>query len=77
MTTKTENNSVVIRSIFLCSVTLELIPSRRKTQESSIFLVVMSLIKWQNEDLSSLAEEARTLKDEMDVLRHTSDKVHT
>ena len=29
----------------------------------------------QNEDLSSLAEEARTLKDEMDVLRHTSDKV--
>ena len=32
-------------------------------------------LQQKNEDLSSLAEEARTLKDEMDVLRHTSDKV--
>ncbi|XP_013415210.1 protein Hook homolog 3 isoform X2 [Lingula anatina] len=31
--------------------------------------------KQKNDELSSLAEEARTLKDELDVLRHTSDKV--
>ena len=29
----------------------------------------------QNEQLQNLAEEARSLKDEMDILRHTSDKV--
>ena len=29
----------------------------------------------KNEELSSLAEEARTLKDEVDVLRHSSDKL--
>ncbi|KAM6985886.1 protein Hook homolog 3 [Aplochiton taeniatus] len=29
----------------------------------------------QNEDLTSLADEAQSLKDEMDVLRHSSDKV--
>ncbi|XP_073807900.1 protein Hook homolog 3 isoform X4 [Danio rerio] len=32
-------------------------------------------VKGQNEDLTSLAEEAQSLKDEMDVLRHSSDKV--
>ncbi|XP_038075290.1 protein Hook homolog 3-like isoform X2 [Patiria miniata] len=32
-------------------------------------------ISQKNEKLTSLAEEARALKDEMDVLRHTSDKV--
>ncbi|XP_071799501.1 protein Hook homolog 3-like isoform X1 [Asterias amurensis] len=31
-------------------------------------------ISQKNEQLTSLAEEARSLKDEMDVLRHTSDK---
>ncbi|XP_069460225.1 protein Hook homolog 2 isoform X2 [Ambystoma mexicanum] len=30
----------------------------------------------RNEDLTSLAEEAQSLKDEMDVLRHSSDKVN-
>ena len=29
----------------------------------------------KNEDLTALAEEARCLKDEIDILRHTSDKV--
>ena len=29
----------------------------------------------QNDELSNLADEARTLKDEIDILRHTSDKV--
>lgn len=32
-------------------------------------------VKGQNEELTSLADEAQTLKDEMDVLRHSSDKV--
>uniref|UniRef100_A0A671RZB8 Protein Hook homolog 3-like n=1 Tax=Sinocyclocheilus anshuiensis TaxID=1608454 RepID=A0A671RZB8_9TELE len=32
-------------------------------------------VRGQNEELSSLAEEAQSLKDEMDVLRHSSDKV--
>ncbi|XP_037340405.2 protein Hook homolog 3 isoform X2 [Pungitius pungitius] len=32
-------------------------------------------VKLQNEDLASLADEAQSLKDEMDVLRHSSDKV--
>ncbi|XP_062902782.1 protein Hook homolog 3 isoform X1 [Mobula hypostoma] len=32
-------------------------------------------LRQQNEELTSLAEEAQTLKDEMDVLRHSSDKV--
>ncbi|XP_041815869.1 protein Hook homolog 3 isoform X1 [Chelmon rostratus] len=32
-------------------------------------------VKSQNEDLTSLADEAQSLKDEMDVLRHSSDKV--
>ncbi|KAI5615706.1 protein Hook-like 3 [Silurus asotus] len=32
-------------------------------------------VKGQNEDLTSLADEAQSLKDEMDVLRHSSDKV--
>ncbi|XP_051523515.1 protein Hook homolog 3-like isoform X1 [Myxocyprinus asiaticus] len=32
-------------------------------------------VRGQNEELTSLAEEAQTLKDEMDVLRHSSDKV--
>lgn len=30
----------------------------------------------RNEDLTSLAEEAQALKDEMDILRHSSDKVN-
>ncbi|KAM4635200.1 protein Hook homolog 3 isoform 2-T2 [Polymixia lowei] len=32
-------------------------------------------IRSQNEELTSLADEAQSLKDEMDVLRHSSDKV--
>ncbi|XP_011480216.1 protein Hook homolog 3 isoform X2 [Oryzias latipes] len=32
-------------------------------------------VKAQNEELTSLADEAQSLKDEMDVLRHSSDKV--
>uniref|UniRef100_A0A7N9B279 Protein Hook homolog 3 n=1 Tax=Mastacembelus armatus TaxID=205130 RepID=A0A7N9B279_9TELE len=32
-------------------------------------------VKAQNEELASLADEAQSLKDEMDVLRHSSDKV--
>ncbi|KAM8827607.1 protein Hook homolog 3 isoform 3-T3 [Spinachia spinachia] len=32
-------------------------------------------VKLQNEELASLADEAQSLKDEMDVLRHSSDKV--
>uniref|UniRef100_A0A8C9YFW6 Protein Hook homolog 3 n=1 Tax=Sander lucioperca TaxID=283035 RepID=A0A8C9YFW6_SANLU len=32
-------------------------------------------VKSQNEELASLADEAQSLKDEMDVLRHSSDKV--
>ncbi|XP_075050639.1 protein Hook homolog 3 isoform X1 [Mixophyes fleayi] len=32
-------------------------------------------LKQQNEDLTTLADEAQSLKDEMDVLRHSSDKV--
>ncbi|KAI7812950.1 putative protein Hook-like protein 3-like [Triplophysa rosa] len=32
-------------------------------------------VRGQNEDLTSLAEEAQSLKDEIDVLRHSSDKV--
>ncbi|KAI4888350.1 hypothetical protein NFI96_032615, partial [Prochilodus magdalenae] len=32
-------------------------------------------VKGQNEELTSLADEAQSLKDEMDVLRHSSDKV--
>ncbi|XP_022624422.1 protein Hook homolog 3 isoform X3 [Seriola dumerili] len=32
-------------------------------------------VKSQNEELVSLADEAQSLKDEMDVLRHSSDKV--
>uniref|UniRef100_A0A8D3B9C5 Protein Hook homolog 3 n=1 Tax=Scophthalmus maximus TaxID=52904 RepID=A0A8D3B9C5_SCOMX len=32
-------------------------------------------VKTQNEELASLADEAQSLKDEMDVLRHSSDKV--
>ncbi|XP_077353548.1 protein Hook homolog 3 isoform X2 [Festucalex cinctus] len=32
-------------------------------------------VRSQNEDLTSLADEAQSLKDEMDVLRHSSDKV--
>ncbi|XP_062411214.1 protein Hook homolog 3 isoform X2 [Sardina pilchardus] len=32
-------------------------------------------LRGQNEDLTSLADEAQSLKDEMDVLRHSSDKV--
>uniref|UniRef100_A0A672JZ61 Hook microtubule tethering protein 3 n=1 Tax=Sinocyclocheilus grahami TaxID=75366 RepID=A0A672JZ61_SINGR len=32
-------------------------------------------VRGQNEELTSLAEEAQSLKDEMDVLRHSSDKV--
>uniref|UniRef100_A0A8C6VA71 Protein Hook homolog 3 n=1 Tax=Neogobius melanostomus TaxID=47308 RepID=A0A8C6VA71_9GOBI len=32
-------------------------------------------VKSQNEELSALADEAQSLKDEMDVLRHSSDKV--
>uniref|UniRef100_A0A669C515 Hook microtubule tethering protein 3 n=1 Tax=Oreochromis niloticus TaxID=8128 RepID=A0A669C515_ORENI len=32
-------------------------------------------VKSQNEDLTSLADEAQSLKDEIDVLRHSSDKV--
>ncbi|KAF4072893.1 hypothetical protein AMELA_G00252520 [Ameiurus melas] len=32
-------------------------------------------LKVQNEELTSLADEAQSLKDEMDVLRHSSDKV--
>ncbi|TRY87927.1 hypothetical protein DNTS_005227, partial [Danionella cerebrum] len=32
-------------------------------------------VKGQNEELSTLAEEATTLKDEMDVLRHSADRV--
>ncbi|XP_072351590.1 protein Hook homolog 3 isoform X2 [Scyliorhinus torazame] len=32
-------------------------------------------LRQQNEELTSLAEEAQSLKDEMDVLRHSSDKV--
>uniref|UniRef100_A0AAR2LZJ8 Protein Hook homolog 3 n=1 Tax=Pygocentrus nattereri TaxID=42514 RepID=A0AAR2LZJ8_PYGNA len=32
-------------------------------------------VKSQNEELTSLADEAQSLKDEMDVLRHSSDKV--
>ena len=30
---------------------------------------------FQNEELQSLAEEARILKDEMDIMKHTTDKV--
>ena len=29
----------------------------------------------RNEELSNLADEARVLKDEMDVMKHTTDKV--
>ena len=29
----------------------------------------------QNEELNLLAEEARLLKDEMDIMKHTTDKV--
>ena len=29
----------------------------------------------QNEDLNKLAEEARAVKDEIEILRYTSDKV--
>ncbi|KAA0717483.1 Protein Hook -like protein 3 [Triplophysa tibetana] len=32
-------------------------------------------VRGQNEDLTSLADEAQSLKDEIDVLRHSSDKV--
>ncbi|XP_044126607.1 protein Hook homolog 3 isoform X2 [Bufo gargarizans] len=32
-------------------------------------------LRQQNEDLTTLADEAQSLKDEMDVLRHSSDKV--
>ncbi|KAM4720226.1 protein Hook homolog 3 isoform 2-T2 [Anableps anableps] len=32
-------------------------------------------VKSQNEELTSLADEAQSLKDEMDILRHSSDKV--
>ncbi|XP_048378595.1 protein Hook homolog 3 isoform X5 [Stegostoma tigrinum] len=32
-------------------------------------------LRQQNDELTSLAEEAQSLKDEMDVLRHSSDKV--
>ncbi|XP_029548355.1 protein Hook homolog 3 [Salmo trutta] len=32
-------------------------------------------LRGQNEELTSLADEAQSLKDEMDVLRHSSDKV--
>ncbi|KAG1931717.1 protein Hook [Pimephales promelas] len=32
-------------------------------------------VRGQNEELTSLAEEAQSLKDEMDVLRHSSDRV--
>ncbi|TNM91803.1 hypothetical protein fugu_018814 [Takifugu bimaculatus] len=32
-------------------------------------------VKSQNEELTTLADEAQSLKDEMDVLRHSSDKV--
>ncbi|XP_074809733.1 protein Hook homolog 3 isoform X6 [Natator depressus] len=32
-------------------------------------------LRQQNEELTTLAEEAQSLKDEMDVLRHSSDKV--
>ncbi|XP_065821657.1 protein Hook homolog 3 isoform X2 [Labrus bergylta] len=32
-------------------------------------------VKSQNEELTSLADEAQSLKDEMDVLRHSSDRV--
>nr|XP_055054040.1 protein Hook homolog 3 isoform X2 [Misgurnus anguillicaudatus] len=32
-------------------------------------------VRGQNEELTSLAEEAQSLKDEIDVLRHSSDKV--
>ncbi|XP_029920885.1 protein Hook homolog 3 isoform X3 [Myripristis murdjan] len=32
-------------------------------------------VRSQNEELTSLADEAQSLKDEMDVLRHSSDKV--
>ncbi|KAM4709171.1 protein Hook homolog 3 isoform 2-T2 [Discoglossus pictus] len=32
-------------------------------------------VRQQNEDLTTLADEAQSLKDEMDVLRHSSDKV--
>ncbi|KAM4532604.1 protein Hook homolog 3 isoform 2-T2 [Fundulus diaphanus] len=32
-------------------------------------------VKSQNEELTALADEAQSLKDEMDVLRHSSDKV--
>ncbi|XP_068090316.1 protein Hook homolog 3 isoform X1 [Hyperolius riggenbachi] len=35
----------------------------------------ISELRLQNEDLTTLADEAQTLKDEMDVLRHSSDKV--
>lgn len=35
----------------------------------------MSDLHAKNDELSSLAEEARSLKDELDILKHTSDKV--
>ncbi|KAJ3600396.1 hypothetical protein NHX12_031380 [Muraenolepis orangiensis] len=33
------------------------------------------VLQFRNEELTSLAEEAQTLKDEMDILRHSSDRV--
>lgn len=30
---------------------------------------------WKNDELQRLAEESQAMKDELDVLRHTSDKV--
>ena len=38
-------------------------------------LIMYSIFYLQIEQLSSLADEARSLKDEMDILRHTQDKV--
>nr|XP_033772758.1 protein Hook homolog 3 isoform X2 [Geotrypetes seraphini] len=35
----------------------------------------ISDLRQQNEDLTTMADEAQSLKDEMDVLRHSSDKV--
>ncbi|KAJ8264011.1 hypothetical protein GJAV_G00144080 [Gymnothorax javanicus] len=35
----------------------------------------VSELQHRNEELTSLAEEAQTLKDEMDILRHSSDRV--
>ena len=41
--------------------------------ESEIFL--NEFLISQNEELTNLAEEARTLKDELDIMKHTTDKV--